>query len=191
MIENLNLYPKEEFHIAAKVDISDSLIQNLSSNADYVALAAKYTLVMGEAEWHYFKGIPTKNLLIPIQQETENVNKFIAVYYDEQQFIKKVKIMSIEKIQNGFSLAFSDAEEKREVKGIYKHNKYIETQVNGQAVVVQGEVTTMGLQDCLQAGFEGLPLWLKSFCVVACGAVWTGAGLAACAGCLVGLGIDC
>ncbi|PWW38074.1 MULTISPECIES: hypothetical protein [Paenibacillus] len=190
MIENVNFNPKEEFHTAAKVEVNDSLIQNLNSNSNYVALTAKYSIDMSQAEWHYYKGIPTKNLLIPIQETTANVNKFIAVYYDERQFIKNIKVMSIEKTQDGFTLAFSDAEEKREVKGIYKNDQYIETQVNGQAVV-KGEVTTMGLQDCLQAGFEGLPLWLKSFCAVACGAVWTGAGLAACAGCLVGLGIDC
>ncbi|WP_366291697.1 hypothetical protein [Paenibacillus sp. AN1007] len=191
MIENVNILPKEEFHTTAKVEINDSFVQHLSTNNEYKELAAKYSLKLNEAEWHYFRGIATKTLLIPIYQETGTVNKFVAVYYDVQQIIKKIKVMTIEKIEHGFSLAFSNAEETHEVKGVYQYNQYVETQVNGLPVPVEGQITANFDLSCLQTGFEGLPLWLKAFCSVACGAIWTGAGAAACAGCLVGLGIDC
>lgn len=75
--------------------------------------------------------------------------------------------MTIEKIEHRFSLAFSDAGETREVMGVYQYDQYVETQVNGIAVPVEGPITANFDLSCLQTGFESLPLWLKA-------AIWTG-----------------
>ena len=53
------------------------------------------------------------------------------------------------------------------------------------------KVQLTGFIECLDRKYKELPNILKAICYTACAAVWTGVGLAACAGCLAGLGINC
>ncbi|WP_182813517.1 hypothetical protein [Bacillus sp. ME78] len=161
---------------------SNQLIGELKTNPAINKIAEKHQLNFQQAQITHYKQIGGSSVVIPLLDEE---NSFVVAYYDEKFNIKDIKLMGIKLEGNDLELSFADAEETFKTISTIKDGKFVKTAVEGEAVIEQG------LVDCVERGFNSLPDWLQWSCRIACGAFWTPAGAAACAGCLAGLGIKC
>lgn len=175
--------PNEKLHFEVKVDANHDLVRTLRDQSEVKKTLKSYSVDFDKGVMNLFKGISGFNIMFPTPHE----NTFLVVYFDEKVEVSSVKVMEMKSNEGQLEISFKDIKSDVEVKGIFQGGEYIRTEVVGNS----GQVQAQGLQQCLQEGFESLPLALRAFCMAACGAVWTGVGLAACAGCLTGLGIHC
>ncbi len=174
--------------IPAKIEETSSLIKNLKQVKDMKVLEDKYLLKYDEATINMYPGVNGFVVVVPVKQEDDLRQKFVAAYYDEDHMMKNVKVMTLEYTDGVSALSFATPDETRKTTGIFEDGEF-------KRVVNQDEnLQTQGVSDfldCVDKGFNNSPLWIKAACSTVCGAFWTGVGAAACAGCLAGFGISC
>lgn len=190
MIENLIIQKKEDeaIHFSLPVNSDNMLIKELQKGSEIKDLMAKYHLEFDSAQLNIFKGLLGYTLMIPVAPTDVKKGDYVVAYYDGQNKIKNIKVMTLYGVDDTFKITFSDSKGMEKVTGVYKNGNYVGTIKEN----IAGQVTIQkSLTQCLDEGFKNLPWALQIFCVAACGAIWTGVGLAACAGCLTGLGISC
>ncbi len=174
--------------LAAKIGDTSSVITNLKQVNDIKVLEDKYLLKYDEATVNMYPGVNGFVVVIPVKQEDDLIQKFVAAYYDEDHMMKNVKVMTLEYTGGVSALSFATPDETRKTTGIFEDGEFKRVVNQDDNLQAQG-ITDM--LDCLRSGWNKQPLWIKAACGTACGAIWTGIGAAACAGCLAGFGINC
>jgi endonuclease III-like uncharacterized protein len=165
-----------------EVNAHNNIIKDLEKVSEVQVITKNNKLAFEHAQLTHYKGVGGSSVVIPY---VEDSNKFVVAYYTETFDLKSVKVMELKAEGDRMDISFANVEETYKMVATFENGKYVTTKTYGEAIISQGFV------DCLQDGYESLPDWLQTVCFIACGAIWTGAGAAACAGCLAGLGIHC
>jgi hypothetical protein len=152
------------------------------------SLMNRYQIDPDAAELNMIRGIEGYTLIIPLLPRNASKQRFAVGYYNGENQIENIKVMSLETDNEIFKIIFSDYKESINISGVYKNGLYIKTIVENKT---DNLTIQKSFQECIEEGFEELPWALQLICAASCAAIWTGAGLAACAGCLAGLGIFC
>lgn len=174
--------------IPAKIEETSSLIKNLKQVKDMKVLEDKYFLKYDEATINIYPGVNGFVVVVPVKQEDDLTQKFVAAYYDEDHMMKNVKVMTLEYTDGVSALSFATPDETRKTTGVFEDGEFKRVVNQGENLQTQGVTDFL---DCIDKGFNRAPLWIKASCSTVCGAFWTGVGAAACAGCLAGFGINC
>ncbi|MED3922724.1 hypothetical protein P4644_23835 [Priestia aryabhattai] len=178
--------PKEQIHYSLPVPKDNALVEMLKSEEDFQKVLKKFELDLDNISLNVFKEISGYAMNIPVLGNDTNSQKYIAIYFTSTNLVKSIKIMTLFAKDKDFSLTFANVEESIQVTGMFQDGEYLETTISNT-----NEVQATGFTDCLERGFNNLPYALRAVCFASCAAVGTGVGAAACAGCLVGLGIHC
>ncbi|AKG03394.1 hypothetical protein AAV35_000410 [Salimicrobium jeotgali] len=173
----------ETLHFEIKVNSDNKLIEKLRMQNEVQKVLETNNVDFEKGVINLYKGIAGFNVMFPIPF----TNAYLVAYFNEKVQFVNVKVMKLKPNESQLEISFKDVNTGVEAKGIYQNGKYIRTEIVNDS----DQVYTEGLTQCVEEGFESLPFALKAFCSAACTAIWTGAGAAACAGCLAGLGIHC
>lgn len=167
-----------------QIDSENYFVKELKSNNNVQEVSKNYKLDYNNAQITHYKEIGGTSVIIPIVNNNE---KFVVAYYTDKFELNSVKIMELKTEDQKLYISFANTEETYKIVATIENGDLVKREVQGDEVMALKE----SFLDCLERSFNGLPDWLRWGCYVACGAIWTGAGAAACAGCLAGLGIKC
>ncbi|MGG2057909.1 hypothetical protein [Priestia megaterium] len=181
------IQPVEKIYYTLPIPKDHPFIEVARNFSEFTDISKKYTVDFQNATLNIYKGLTGSALTIPIQEDKANEGKAVVVYFTETNEVNSIQIITLQTTTDGFNLTFSSADESLEITGIFENDEYIETVVNDKSEIHSSQTRTQ----CIDAAFKRLPYALQAVCFAACAAILTAPGLAACAGCLVGLGIHC